>query len=433
MSKSKHQETPPITFVAAGNTDKDREATLELLLPSPGFPAAAQLVADAIQKRADIAVLDFTPQSISVRFQIDNVWHTMPSMEREDGDYMLATLKRMAGTDYRNRRARQEGAFRAEYMRVKHSCKLVSQGVRNGERVALYVELPKDKIETLTDMGMPKSLQEKLAGVLASDDGVVLCCGVPNEGYTSIWRGMLNACDCFQRDYYVVEEKSRTEPEVINVSPILYDEQAGETAFTPIPKLLLREPNVIAFAEADKASTVNQMVDLSEKNIFIPTRIHGKHASDGVARLMVSKPNVEKLAKQLRAVLCMRTIRRLCEDCRQPFTTHPTLLAKLGLPVGRVRQMYKAFEYEPGMVDENEKEIEPCPSCHGIGYRGLTGIFEVLLVSDLYRQAMVQTPHVDQLAAAARASGHISIRETGVVAVAQGITSLEELQRVLKK
>ena len=64
---------------------------------------------------------------------------------------------------------------------------------------------------------------------------------------------------------------------------------------------------------------------------------------------------------------------------------------------------------------------------------GLTGIFEVLIVGDKFRQAMVETPHVNQLLAAARSEGHISIRETGVVAVAQGVTSLEELQRVLKK
>jgi type II secretory ATPase GspE/PulE/Tfp pilus assembly ATPase PilB-like protein len=63
----------------------------------------------------------------------------------------------------------------------------------------------------------------------------------------------------------------------------------------------------------------------------------------------------------------------------------------------------------------------------------LTGIFEVLTVGDRFRQAMIQTPHVDHLLAAARTESHLSVRETGVVAVAQGITSLEELQRVLKK
>ncbi len=433
MSNHKQQETPPITFVAAGDTELEREAILEEVLPSPGFPAVAQLVVDAIEKRSEVTVLDFTPQQVNIRFQIDNVWHTMPTMDRETGDFMLATLKRMAGVDYRNRRAHQEGSFRAEYLRVKHSCQIISQGVRTGERIALYIELPKSKAETLSELGMPKSLQEKLGAVLGSDDGMILCCGVPNEGYTSVWRGMLTACDRFLRDFYVIEEESRSEPEVINVTSVLFNEKAGETAFTPMPRLMLKQPNVIAFAEADQAQIINQMIELSEKEIFVPVRIPGKHAADAVARLILCKPDVKELAQQLRAVLCMRTIRRLCTDCRQPFTPHPTLLAKLGLPAGSVRQMYKAFEYEPGMVDENEREVDPCPNCHGIGYAGLTGIFEVLTVGDRFRQAMIQTPHVDHLLAAARTESHLSVRETGVVAVAQGITSLEELQRVLKK
>ncbi len=432
-NSSKQNEMPPITFVAAGETEVERQATMEDILPSPGFPAVAQLIADAIQKRSDVTVLDFTPQQVNIRFQIDNVWHSMPTMERETADYLLATLKRMAGTDFRNRRAHQEGSFRAEYMRVKHACKIVSQGVRTGERIALYIEIPKPKTETLTEMGMPNSLLEKLTATLAENDGIIMCCGVPNEGYTSVWRGMLTACDRFMRDYYVIEERSRVEPEVINVGSITYDEKAGETAFSPIPQLLLKEPNVIAFPETDKGHIVDQMVELSQDSIFVPIRGHGKHAADGVARLIACKPNTKELAKQLRAVLCMRTIRKLCTECRQPFAPHPTFLTKLGLPAGSVRTMYKAFEFEPGMVDENDKEIEPCTNCHGIGYHGLTGIFEVLNVGDRFRQAIAETPHVDQLLAAARADRHISVRETGVIAVAQGITSLEELQRVLRR
>ena len=164
MSNQKQQETPPITFVAAGDTELEREAVLEEVLPSPGFPAVAQLVVDAIEKRSEVTVLDFTPQQVNIRFQIDNVWHTMPNMDRETGDFMLATLKRMAGVDYRNRRAHQEGSFRAEYMRVKHSCQIISQGVRTGERIALYIELPKSKAETLERFSMASTTNWATAG-----------------------------------------------------------------------------------------------------------------------------------------------------------------------------------------------------------------------------------------------------------------------------
>ena len=85
------------------------------------------------------------------------------------------------------------------------------------------------------------------------------------------------------------------------------------------------------------------------------------------------------------------------------------------------------------MVDEEGKEIPVCKTCYGIGYRGLTGIFELLEMSDPVRKAMIENPHITNLMAAARSAGHVSIREMGIVLVAKGTTSLEELQRVLKK
>jgi type II secretory ATPase GspE/PulE/Tfp pilus assembly ATPase PilB-like protein len=108
------------------------------------------------------------------------------------------------------------------------------------------------------------------------------------------------------------------------------------------------------------------------------------------------------------------------------------LLQKLGLPPGRVAELYKPFIYKPGMVDEDEIEIQPCPNCSGIGYRGRTGLFELLIMNDELRQALVKTPRIDQLSAIAKRHGHISMQMEGIVMVAAGKTSLEELQRVLK-
>ena len=424
---------PPIEFTAAGKTDEERKANLEMVLPAPGFPTAVLLIVDGIEKNADIIVLDFTAQAVNIRFQVDYIWHDLPPMDRATGDYMLATLKQLAGLNYRDRRSRQEGEFQVEFMRKRLKMRIVTQGIQTGERVAIYTGLPRPKTETLTDMGMIPSMLERLEKILGSQDGMFLVTALPGEGYSSAWRGTLNACDRFMRDYYVIEEKSRPEEEVINVTPIYYDESAGETPFTPIPNLLLKEPKVIAFNEVNSGELLNQMAELSEQEIFVPTRIYGKHAIDGLARLMALKPDLVKLGQQLRGVLCMRTVRKLCENCRQPFVPNPALLHKLGLPVGSVRQLYRAFEYQPGMVDEAGVEIPPCSVCFGIGFRGLTGIFELLEMSDPLHDAMVNQPHVRAMMAAARTAGHIAIREMGVIAVAKGTTSLEELQRVLNK
>jgi type II secretory ATPase GspE/PulE/Tfp pilus assembly ATPase PilB-like protein len=94
--------------------------------------------------------------------------------------------------------------------------------------------------------------------------------------------------------------------------------------------------------------------------------------------------------------------------------------------------LYQHFQFEPGRLDDRGEEIEPCPKCSGIGFYERTGIFEILIIDDVIRQAIVRTPRMDRLMSAAKASGHLSMRDLGIVAVASGVTTLEELQRMLK-
>ncbi|MEM9411410.1 MAG: ATPase, T2SS/T4P/T4SS family [Planctomycetota bacterium] len=430
---AKKQELPPIQFTAAGSDEKTQQENLERITPSPGYPTCVNLICDAIEKRSDTTVFDFTQQMVNIRYRIDGMWHSMPPMDRESGDLMMATLKQLAGMNYRERRAKQEGAFQSMLMKKKYKCRVISQGVPTGERIALYINIPQPPTETLEDLGINKAVKNKLMESIQTNQGMIIAAALPGEGFTSIWRATLSACDRLMRDFYVIEEKTRVEPEVINVTSIKFDESRNENPFTPIPNLLLQEPDVLSFTEPTDGGVIDQMVGLCERDFQVFTRIHGKHCIDALLRFLVHKPDRKKLAAQLRCVVCMKVIRKLCPECRIPYVPHPKLLAQLGIPQGRVRQFYKAFEYKPGMVDADDREIEPCLHCGGTGYYERTGIIEVLTISEKMRNVIIQTPRMDQLSLVAKNERHISMRDMGILAVASGLTSLEELQRVLKK
>lgn len=428
------ENTPPIEFTAAGATDEERQTNLSRVKPSPGFDTAAGLISESIIKDADVTVLDYTPQHVNVRFRIDGIWHAGLPLDRESGDYLLASLKQLSGLDFRERRNRQEGSFKTRFLKFKQDFKVVSQGVPSGERVALYLDYKREPLETSGDLGMRESMIKQLTPLLANTDaGNILVTGIPGEGYTSAWRGVLNTCDRLTRDYYVLEEKGHLEPDVINVIPVEYDRAQGEDLMSPIQQLLLKEPDVLAFPELPSGDLINQIVDLSiNKNTPIYTRHPGKNCIDGLLRLLVKKPDVKKFVERLDAVVSMRVIRKLCDECRIGFQPHPSLIQQLGLPPGRVAELFKPLIFQAGNLDEEGNEILPCTQCSGIGYRGRTGIFELLVMNDELRAGLIKSPRFDQLAAIAKRNGHISMQMEGIVLVAKGTTSIEELQRILK-
>ena len=284
---------------------------------------------------------------------------------------------------------------------------------------------------------MREGMRTPLVKVMNQVEGLVLFSALPGDGLSTTWRAALNSTDRFVRDFLVIEEKNQQEPDVINIRSATFDRSAGETAMTHLNDLLLKEPDVVGFTELPNGETVDALCHLST-NMGLTTfgRLYAKHAIEAVMRGMMLKPDVAKFAQALQVVVCQRVFRKLCSVCRSAFPPSPELLAQLGLPANRVPVLYRQFQPQPEeLVDAKGQpiELEPCVECGGLGYRQRTAIFELLEVDDRFRHAMMNSPSVKSLTQAAVASGHISLRDEGVAAVAKGITSLEELQRILNK
>lgn len=429
---------PPLTFHASGDSADLREANLQAVIPSPGYPHAVLMIADAVTKRTDLILMDFTQAHCSVRYQVDGIWYNMPHLTRTVGDYMLASLKQLAGLDYRERRVRQVGNFTAEYLRKKHKCELTSQGVPTGERVVLTIDRDRPPTEKLEDIGMRKGMRTQLLDIMNDTGGLVLFSALPGDGLSTTWKAALQSTDRFMRDFMVLEETSRAESEIINVESVKFDASKGETLDDTLKSVLLREPNVVAMIDIPDGKTLDSLVGLSNtRDLGTVGRLHAKHAIEAVVRALMLKPDVDGFARALKAVVGQRVARLLCKTCRQPYQPNPNLLAQLGLPASRVPVLYRHFApSQEQMVDKNGNpvELEPCENCGGPGYYERTGIFELLVVDERFRAAMrAPKPSVQSLSQAAADSGHISLRDEGIVCVARGDISLDELQRVLKK
>jgi len=386
-----------------------------------------ELLVDAVYKRAGSIILDFTREAVAVRYQIDGVWHTMPSIDRETGDGILATLKVLANLNAEERRAKQQGGFKFKDPQHKIDLQLTSQGVKTGERVLVKL-FEAQKNMSISELGMLPDVATKLREHLNSSGYVLVACK-PGDGLTTAWNSVLSASDKVIRDYVGFSEKNHSDTTAENIEFTVYDKAAGEDPAIILRTLTLKQPEAYVLPDPIDGNIINMMCDeISSEERYAISVLPAASAAEAIVRFLAYKPDRSKFAKASSAVLYHRLVRRLCDYCKQPYQPQPQLLKKLGIPAGQVQHLYKNFQPLP----DQQEEMETCRACAGLGYIGRIAIFELLEINDEIRQAIVNNPTVEAITAAAKASGHSNLQHEGIKLVAAGVTSINELQRVLK-
>lgn len=434
-----YETLPPVHFKAMGAESRQLdEGNLLAAKQMPGFPIASGLMAHALISRATRIMLDYTKTAVAVRYDVDGIWMNVDPQDRPTGDAMLVVLKKLANLNIEDRQSRQEGKFSATFHGFEYICSLLTQGVKTGERVLIKIEPKKAQFETLEDLGMRKGMRERFKELIDQPQGFAVISAPPGHGVTTLWSIAVNTADRFVRDFISIEDQEHPEPEVINVGPVFYDSKAGQKPADILPKLLLKQPDVFVVPDLHDGKTTEILCkQVTENRKMIITRVRAREAAEAIMRILAYKAPPKLVADSLTFVLNCRLVRKLCEGCKQPFQPQPQLLQKLGIPPTRVSVLYREFQPPPPeqRVDEKGRpiEIEICQQCNGLGYRGRTGIFEMMVINDAIRNAIVQQPTLENIRRAAKASGHRTLQDEGILLVAQGITSLQELQRALKQ
>lgn len=424
--KADYMRGPQVDLEAKGGDDRTNQANLLTARQSPGYVHVKELVADMVARGSSKALLDYGTEVVNIRHMIDGVWHAGDPRDRESGDVTLAVMKQLAGLEVSERKKKQEGEFAAGYEKHKYTCLVSSQGVKTGERVVVSLRGGKVKgdFHLLEELGMRSKLREQWAEVMGIDEGVIIYSAMPEGGLSTLTDVGLLETDRLLRDFVAVEDSEDPESYIENVPPHFYNSAEGQSPSELIPTLSRKYPNVWVVRDFVDAETAKLMMDEVDLERVVVTTVHAKEAAEACLRLLKKKTPHKELAKSLVAVINTRLIRTLCSDCKVEYDADPRLLKKLGIPSGKVTKFY-----QPPKPEEIDK---PCKTCRGIGFKGRTGLFELLIVDDQFREKLLKEPKLDVLRKAARAAGMRTLQEEGILLVAKGTTSLSELSRILK-
>jgi type II secretory ATPase GspE/PulE/Tfp pilus assembly ATPase PilB-like protein len=426
--KADYQKGAPVDLMAiAAPEERDNQANLITARQSPGYLLDKELIADMVDRRSDRCILDYTQQSVVARQHIDGVWHNGEARDRESGDVMLAVMKTLAHLNASERRKKQESKFAAKYKDHSFVCPISSQGVATGERVVIQLLGGFQRaFKHYEDLGMRQKLAEQWGELMNQNKGLIVLAAPPEGGLTTMTDVSLGETDRLLRDFVAIEEEHHREREIENIEVATYDEKKGETAASIIPGLIRKYPNVYVIRDLSDTEAAKLLFnEVRDDERLVITTAHAKGAPEALLRMLQIKVPQKEFAAIVTAVLCTRLIRKLCDACKVGYPPTPDLLKKLGIPQGKVEALYR--------VPKPEEIEKPCKECSGLGFKGRTAIFELLVVDDKIREILVKKPELDLLRKAARLAGMRPFQEEGLLLVAKGVTSLAELQRVLKE
>jgi type II secretory ATPase GspE/PulE/Tfp pilus assembly ATPase PilB-like protein len=418
----------PVDLMAiAAPEERENQANLISARQSPGYLLVKDLIADMIDRRSDKCILDYTQQSAVSRQHIDGVWHNGDARDRESGDVMLAVMKTLANLNATERRKKQDSKFAAKYKDHSFVCPISSQGVTTGERVVVQLLGGFQRaFKHYEDLGMRPKVAEQWAEQMGQSKGLVVISAMPEGGLTTLTDVSLMETDRLLRDFVAIEETHHREREIENIEVTTYDAQKGETAASVIPGLIRKYPNVYVIRDLSDTEAAKLLFnEVRDDERLVITTVHAKSAPEALLRMLQLKVPQREFAMVVSAVICGRLIRKLCDTCKVAYAPTPDLLKKLGIPAGKVEALYR--------VPKPEEIEKPCKECGGIGFKGRTGVFELLVVDDKVREVLIKAPKLDLLTKAARLAGMRPFQEEGLLLVAKGVTSLAELQRVLKE
>lgn len=305
------------------------------------------------------------------------------------------------------------------------ACKLTLAKGENLERWLIAFDRSADHLHSLADLGMRTATAEQVTAALQSTQGMILFSALPSGGLTTLINVGLESVDRYMRDFVSVEDSDAPAPEIANVDPKYYDSTASERPVDCLPAISRAQPDVIVCRDLVDSPSANLLCELALKDFLVISSIAARDSLEALLRVLVMKVSPELVAGSVTTVVHGRLIRKLCNDCKVAYRPSPELLKRLGIPPERADNLYRSAPPDSETF---------CDVCEGIGYHGVTGIYEVLHMNQDIQKILVSgKPNIDDLKKVARKAGMHTELDHGKLLVARGITSVEELQRVLKK
>ncbi|MGH7663413.1 MAG: ATPase, T2SS/T4P/T4SS family [Gemmatimonadaceae bacterium] len=405
------------TYEVSSGTESPDDAELSLSAGKaserPVIRLVDHIVAEAIVSRASDIHLEPEEGGLAVRYRIDGVLRQMMSLPRAAGLPLVSRIKIISGLDIADRLRPQDGRARVTVSSNRVDLRVSTLPTSSGEKVVIRILDNRGTVLSLDAMGLNPDEAERIGQLLGSREGVILVTGPTGSGKTTTLYSLLRQIQ--QRAGNIVTVEDPVEYKLQGIVQVQVNEKTGLTFGAALRSILRQDPDVILVGEIRDKETAVIAVQAALTGHVVFSTLHTIDAASSVTRLVDIGIEGYKMAAALKGIIAQRLLRRLCVSCRQLWMEPIPDRVQKWIPAGTT--LYRSV----GCID-----------CAMTGFRGRFAITEVLMVNPEVERRVAAGESADRIADAAREGGMKSLWESGVQHVRRGLTTLDELLRVLE-
>jgi type II secretory ATPase GspE/PulE/Tfp pilus assembly ATPase PilB-like protein len=386
-----------------------------------------RLVRDALAAGASDVHVEAGEESVRVRHRVDGVLRAVEALPRDVGLPLVSRLKILAGLDIADRLRPQDGRARVRTASGEIELRLSTLPASRGENLVLRLPAPEAAAGTLAALGLSADDAARLEALLDAREGLVLVTGPTGSGKTTtLYAGLARVQERGGVNIVTVEDP--VERRIPGVVQVQVNERTGLTFASALRAILRQDPDVVLVGEVRDRETAAIAAQAALTGHLVLATLHTIDAASAVTRLADVGVEPATVAAALRGVVAQRLVRRLCGHCRRARAAGWRDDRLRGAPPEGEAGFVAGV---PPAADGADVERPACAACGGSGYRGRVALAEVLRADAVLTRMVADGADAPALSVAARARGMRTLWESGVAAVRAGVTSAEELLRVV--
>ncbi len=398
----------------------DEVAASDDLLDVVNRPPVIRLVNDilfrALQMRASDVHVHPYEAKVQIRYRIDGILYDVLSLNRNVLPLIISRIKVMAGMDIAERRMPQDGRSTVRLGQREVDLRVSTVPTSYGERCVLRILDKSSGVYGLDELGLWPDDLKKLDSLLNRAHGVIFVTGPTGSGKSTSLYAYLNRINSAEKNVITIEDP--IEYQLEGISQIQVASKKGMTFATSLRHVLRQDPDVIMIGEVRDVETARMAIQSSLTGHLVFSTLHTNDAAGAVTRLLDLGVEPYLVSSSLIAIIAQRLVRRICPDCRQPAQPTAQELTELGLG-------------SPGASKDAQFYVgKGCDRCFQTGYRGRTGIYEVMLISEKIQELVYRRDTAGVIKKMALEAGMQTLRMDGARKVLAGVTTVAEVLRV---